>query len=96
MGVKSKWTNYFLDISGIWVFGCGEMKTHSLPYGHPSTLREGPFPCSGHSECISPPTYQGLTRSQTAWMLKHKPAYYTGRAMADLPHMPRELRLSSI
>lgn len=69
------------------------MTATALPYGHPSTIRKGPFRCKGYSpEEVSDPEVRVLNAVQKTWMLTHKPTYYTGLLMCDLPHLPPELR----
>ena len=68
------------------------MKTPTLPYGHPSTLREGPFPCKGYATDIPHPAVKTTSDVQRAWMLTNKPAYFTGRLLCDIPNLPPELR----
>ena len=67
------------------------MKT--LPYGHPDTLRTGPFRCKGSP--LWPSTYRPENNyhpRQRVWMQENKPLYYSGVLMNDLPHMPAHLR----
>lgn len=64
-----------------------------LPFGHPSTLREGPFPCKGDVDNMELPSSK-LSPEQEAWMKQNKPAYYTGKALCDIPHLPPHLRFA--
>lgn len=67
------------------------MKTKTLPFGHPETLREGPFPCKGSN----PDTIRDsmvYTVEQRAWMKENKPLLYTGKLNLDISHLPQHLR----
>ena len=67
------------------------MKT--LPYGHPDTLRTGPFPCEGEPSAGYGSRLSEYHPRQRVWMQENKPLYYSGVLMNDLPHMPAHLRL---
>jgi hypothetical protein len=67
-----------------------------LPFGHPDTLRTGPFPCGGELgknwPYKVPQAENKYHPRQKAWMQENKPLYYSGNLTADLPHMPAHLR----
>ena len=54
------------------------------------------FPCKGVPEegfnLSYAPENKQTSIIAAAWMLQNKPAYYTGKAMCDIPHLPMELR----
>lgn len=72
------------------------MKTtpQTLPYGHPSTLRDAPggHECKGNYRLSGFNTDMEYHPRQEAWMQENKPLYYTGDLHNDISHLPLELR----
>lgn len=69
------------------------MPQDTLPFGHPSTLREAPpggFPCKGSGG--TRPARREMTAAQITWMKENKPKYFTGDLMQDMNHLPQHLR----
>ena len=66
-------------------------KNKTLPFGHPDTLRNGPFHCRG-AFGQSSSLHMSYHPRQAVWMLENKRIYYTGKLTLDIHHLPLELR----